>query len=268
MPRYQPYQSRYNRAYQAGVMDRSWQNKRMKTQTGRYTPRAPTTFKNAVTQVLMKKAETKKYQFADENIQLYHNIGFTTTPLIPSQCSLAQVFNIWADINKGTGRMDRIGDKITPRGMSLNIWLANKRDRPNLMYRIIVATTPKSINGTTVNNVNVDPWDDIQLGSNGNKMIRPLDKDRGVKALYDKVFTVQSNVAFSDVGHTRETHMYKKLWIKSKRARDIVFDSVNNNQIVNRPLHVWVIPYDSYGTLTTDNIASIAYQGTIYYKDV
>lgn len=164
--------------------------------------------------------------------------------------------------------MDRIGDKITPRGMSLKIWLANKRDRPNLMYRIIVATTPKSINGTIVNNVNVDPWDDIQLGSNGNKMLRPLDGDRGVKALYDRVITLQDNAAFADAGHTREIHMYKKLWIKSKRSRDIVFDSVNNNQILNRPLHVWVIPYDSYGTLTTDNIATCAYQGCVYYKDI
>jgi hypothetical protein len=62
--------------------------------------------------------------------------------------------------------------------------------------------------------------------------------------------------------------MYKKLWIKKKNARDIVFDSTGSNQIVNNPIHVWVIPYDSYGTLTTDNIASLAYQGCVYYKDV
>jgi len=215
----------------------------------------------------MKASETKKYQFADENVQLYHNIGYTTTPLVPSQCSLAQVFNIWADINKGTGSFNRIGDKITPRGMSIKLWLANKRDRPNLMYRIIVATTPKAIGGTAVTNTNVDPWDDIQLGSNGNKMIRMLDADRGVKVIYDRVIRLQENATFSDAGHAREVHMYKKLWIRKKQARTIVYDSTGSNQIVNNPIHVWVIPYDSYGTLTTDNVASMAYQGCVYYKD-
>jgi hypothetical protein len=66
----------------------------------------------------------------------------------------------------------------------------------------------------------------------------------------------------------KEFHYYKKLWIKKKGARDIVYDSTNSDQIVNNPVHVWVIPYDSYGTLTTDNIASMAYQGKIYYKDI
>jgi hypothetical protein len=222
----------------------------------------------------MKKVETKKYQFADENVQLYHNIGYTTTPLIPSQCSLAQVFNIWADIDRGTASFNRIGDRITPRGMSIKLWIANKNDRPNLMYRIIVATTPKAIGGTAVTNTNVDPWDDLQVGSNGNKMIRLIDKDRGVRTLYDKVIT--HNAGYSATASTgyspnmlaRESHMYKKLWIKKKNSRDIVYDSTGSNQIVNNPIHIWVIPYDSYGTLTTDNIASLAYQGCIYYKDV
>jgi len=215
----------------------------------------------------MKASETKKYQFADENVQLYHNIGYTTTPMVPSQCSLAQVFNIWADINKGTGSFNRIGDKITPRGMSLKLWIANKLDRPNVMYRLIVATTPKAIGGTAVTSTNVDPWDDIQLGSNGNKMIRMLDTDRGVKVIYDRVFNLnQAFVGGSNLPQ-KEGHIYKKLWIRKKQARTIVYDSTGSNQIVNNPIHVWLIPYDSYGTLTTDNIASMAYQGCVYYKD-
>jgi len=244
---------------------------RKRSRRGKSTRRGRRTFKARVTQVLMKKVETKKYQFADENVQLYHNIGYTTTPLVPSQCSLAQVFNIWADIDRGTGSFGRIGDRISPRGMSLKLWLANKDDRPNIMYRIIVATTPKAIGGTAVTNTNVDPWDDIQLGSNGNKMIRLLDKDRGVRTLYDKVITLGNDSgAYTNVSGwiRKERHIYKKLWIKKKNARDIVYDSTGSNQIVNNPIHVWVIPYEQYSTLTTDNIASMAYQGCIYYKDV
>lgn len=248
---------------------RSSSRYRRKTR-GKSTRKAARSFKSRVTQVLMKKSETKKYQFADENVQLYHNIGYTTTPLAPSQCSLTQVFNIWADISRGTGSFNRIGDRISPRGMSIKLWLSNKLDRPNVMYRIIVARIPKAINGTAVTSTNVDPWDDIQLGSNGNKMIRLLDTDRGVKALYDKVVNNQIGFSSYPLGGAggKEVHMYKKLWIKPKNARDIVYDSTGSNQIVNNPIAVWVIPYDSYGTLTTDNIASMAYQGCVYYKDV
>ncbi len=67
--------------------------------------------------------------------------------------------------------------------MSIKIWLANKLDRPNIHHQVIVATTPKAIGGTAVTNTNVDPWDDLQLGSNGNKLIRLIDKDRSVRTL-------------------------------------------------------------------------------------
>lgn len=254
--RSQPYQSRAQPF-----------NLRKRTRNTKYGP--DRTFKARVAQVLNQKTEMKKYQFADENVQLYHNIGYTTTPLVPSQCSLVQVFNIWASINKGTGSYNRIGDKISPRGMSIKMYLANKIDRPNVTYRIIVATTPKAIGGTAVTNTNVDPWDDIQLGSNGNKLIRLLDKDRGVRVLYDKIHRM-STQSKDIVGASSAKELTKviSLWIKKKNARDIVYDSTGSNQIVNNPIHIWVIPYEQYSTLTTDNIASIAYQGCVYYKDV
>jgi len=220
----------------------------------------------------MKKSETKKYQFADENVQLYHNIGYSSTvPPVMTFASLVQVFNIWADINKGTASFNRIGDRISPRGMAIKFWIANKLDRPNIMYRLIVARVPKAINGVATTNSNVDPWDQVQLGSNGNKLIMSLDKDRGIKALYDRVFTHQAGNSSAATGAApvgREYHHYKKLWIKSKKPRDIVYDSTGSNQIVNNPIMVWIIPYDSYGTLQTDNVASVAYQGTVYYKDI
>lgn len=255
-------------AYRKRYRSRSRSFKKSRRVNGK-SKRGRRTFQSRVKAVVLKASETKKYQFADENVQLYHNIGYTTTPLVPSQCSLAQVFNIWADINKGTGSFNRIGDKITPRGMSIKMWLANKSDRPNVMYRIIVATTPKAIGGTAVTNTNVDPWDDIQLGSNGNKMIRMLDFDRGVKVIYDRVCNLQAGFSArgGGTGDGKECHLFKKLWIRKKSARTIVYDSTGSNQIVNNPIHVWVIPYDSYGTLTTDNIASMAYQGCVYYKD-
>jgi hypothetical protein len=219
----------------------------------------------------MRKAETKYYHFAEENIQLNHNIGRNVgTALIPAMGSLTNMFNIWADIPKGTGSSQRIGDRITPRGMALKIYLANKQDRPNTMIRVIIARVPKAINGTATTVGNVDPFETtLQLGSNGNKMLMNPDSDRGIKFLYDKIhrFGNQQEAVFGSVTPKEYTKVFR-LWVKSKKSRDIIFDSTNSSQIVNNPILMWVIPYEQYSTLTTDTIATIAYEGKLYYKDV
>lgn len=213
----------------------------------------------------MKKAETKRYGFAEENVQLYHNVGPISAGL--SAQTFPVFFNVWADIDKGTTHYNRIGDRITPRGMSLKIWLANKLDRPNVMYRIIIARVPKTVSNAVVTTAFTNFWDDIQLGNNNNKMLLKADTDKGIKFLYDRVFNVQ--VGNSTNGTVqKEAHTLKKLWIRSKKGRDVVYDSTGANIIVNNPIVMTIIPYDSFGTLGTDNIASCAYHGYIYFKDV
>lgn len=240
---------------------------------GKYARR--TSFKSRVRKILLKTAETKKYQFADENVQLYHNIGYSAAvPVAGANAgSLIQPFNVWAGITKGTSSFNRIGDRIIPRGMSLKIWMANKLDRPNLMYRVIVCTIPKTLGGVVSTYNNVDLFDTTQLGATGNRLILNLDRDRGVKALYDKVFSAQPGIAgnynaAAGAGAGKEYHILKKLWIKRKSSRPIQFDSTNAQQIVNNPLYVYVIPYDSYGTLISDNVASCSYYGVCYFKDI
>jgi hypothetical protein len=212
--------------------------------------------------------ETKLFRFAEENVQLYHNIGYTTTPLVPvNPCCPVQIFNVWAGILKGTNRYNRVGDKISPRGMSLKLWIANKQDRPNIMYRIIIATVPKTIGGAVSGNTNVYPFDTLEIGACNNNMILPLDRDRGVKALYDRTFNLQLGLSGTLPSTGKEGHLVKKLWIKRKTSRPIQFDSTNAQVILNNPLVMYVIPYDSWGTPQTDNVASFAYYGTLYYKD-
>jgi len=247
--------------------------KRRRSRRGRSSRRTKTSFKTRVTQVLMKKAETKYYDIAEENVQLYHNNG-TSTTLLSNPGSLQTIFNPWADIPVGTGRNQRIGDRIIPRGMSLKIWFANKSDRPNVMYRVIILRCPKVVTGSTTSYNNLYPFQTADLGSNGNQMIMPLDKDRGFKAFYDKTFNLQLGNSSSEVpilGYVgKECHMVKKFWIKSK-GRAIQYDPGAGAgvlySIVNNPLLVYVIPYDSFGTPKTDNIATCAYQARLYYKD-
>jgi hypothetical protein len=58
-----------------------------------------------------------------------------------------------------------------------------------------------------------------------------------------------------------------KLWIKRKRSNDIIYDA-STQDIVNKPLAIYAIPYEQYSTIETDNVTSLAGQMRMYYKDV
>jgi len=218
----------------------------------------------------MKKAETKYYDRALENHQLYHNLGSNVGGLVPvNVTAIPQFFNPWAFIDKGTGRFQRIGDKITPRGMSLKLYIANKNDRPNCMIRLIVAVLPKLVTGT-ITTAQFDPFQIANSGANGNNMLFPPDTNVGVKFLYDKIHRMGAQQwagGANGGGNNREFTKICKLWIKRKRSSDIVYGDTALD-IVNKPLAIYAIPYEQYSTLTTDNIASLAGFMRLYYKDV
>lgn len=225
-------------------------------------------FAARVKQVLMKKTETKYLDRAVENQQLYHNTGFGVgVPPFPVS-SIPALFDSWANITMGTARSERIGDRITPRGMALKIYLANKNDRPNTMIRLIVAVLPKS-RGTVVTGSQFNPFQLPNTGILGNRMLFPPDTDKGVKFLYDKIHRISSNQSVGAVypqNNTKEATKVVKLWIKRKRASDIVYDTVTQ-EIVNKPIAIYAIPYEQFSTLETDNIASFACYQRLYYKD-
>lgn len=215
----------------------------------------------------MKTAETKYYDIGIENVELYHNSG-TQELLYPGYIrSIPQYFNPWGVIQKGTNRFNRIGDKITPRGMSLKLWIANKGDRPNVQFRVIVAVLPKLVAG----DITIPRFDPFQIANSGtvsNYLVTPADLDKGVKFLYDRIHTPKTGWGWKGgTANSREFHKYIKLWIKRRKARDIVYDTTSQD-IINKPLAVYIIPYEQYNTLNTDNIASCAGYMRMYYKDI
>lgn len=216
----------------------------------------------------MKKAETKYYDRALENHQLYHNLGSNVGGLVPiNVTAIPQFFNPWAFIDKGTARFQRVGDKITPRGMSLKLYVANKADRPNTMVRIIVAVLPKLVTGT-ITTAQFDPFQIANSGANGNNMLFPPDTNVGVKFLYDKIHRIGSNLVGQGGGvGLKEWTKIIKLWIKRKRSSDIVYGDTALD-IVNKPLAIYAIPYEQYSTITTDNVTSLAGFMRLYYKDI
>lgn len=218
----------------------------------------------------MKAAETKTFEIGVENVQLYHNRG--TSIGTAEIASIDDFFNPWSRIAKGVNRWNRIGDKITPRGMSIKLWVANKYDRPNTMVRIIVAVLPKTrigLLGTSVVTNSFDPFEaSQQYGNVENALVLKPDHDKGVKFLYDRIHTINPNMA-EQINTVRFCEKAKsiKIWIKRKKSRNIVFNS-DYSDIVNKPLAVYAIPYEQYSTSQLDNVTSLAGLMTCYFKDV
>lgn len=233
-----------------------------RTKYGRRTGRR--TFQNRVKRVLMKNAESKFYQIGRENQNLYHDVGNGTGPTT-NQKSL--IFNPWANIEKGTASHQRIGEKITPTMMVARLWLANKDTRPNIHYRIIVARLPKNYGGSITDGTNLDLFRADNLSTNGNILCGMIDNEKGVRAYYDRVVSNEIGYSWAASGNApRENHKFLRLKIKRKGSRPIVYES--GGGIVNNPVAIYVLPYDSYGTLQTDNVASCAITVRLYYKDI
>ena len=85
-----------------------------------------------IKRVSLKTAETKCTHWIYENLNLNHNV-----PTL-SGGHLATTQSVSED-NTGTGAVIacRIGDKVFARGISYKFWIANKLDRPNVMYKIV-----------------------------------------------------------------------------------------------------------------------------------
>jgi len=247
---------------------RKWSYKRKRTRRGRFSRRlGRRNFQSRVRKAILKTAETKYFDIGVQDNQLYHNLGHGVGMVPPTTVeSLPALFNPWLEITQGTTRLQRIGDKITPRGMSLKFFLANKADRPNTMIRIIVAILPKVVGGN-ITTYQYNPFQIANQGIMNNNMLLPADKDKGVKFLYDRIHRLGTQQRNTEGNFGREMTKNIKLWIKRKRSRDIIFDTTSND-IVNKPLAVYAIPYEQFSTLQTDNIASITSLMRMYYKDV
>lgn len=243
--------------------------RRGKRTLGRQTYRL---IKAIATKAITKKAETKYAYLNRENVQLYHNVGESGGGAGPytAPATDASFFNVWAQIQKGTNVYNRIGNEIYPRGMALRLWLANKDDRPNLHYRIVIGCLPKQNQSSVATSATNCNWMENYL----NVLNGYPNHDLGVKVFYDKV--VKNEIGFQAVNTNngnssnftrKESHKWMKIFIKRKKANKIVFNDTTN-VIVNKPVFLAVIPYDSYGTLVTDNVASMAYSCKLYFKDI
>lgn len=209
---------------------------------------------NLIKKISLKPSETKNTHNITENINLYHN-----SPNV--QWAHLNTTQGTGDDNTGTNNnVARIGDEVIARGLSYKIWISNKLDRPNVMYRIIFFRYQSLLNGSMPSTV---PY--CSQGST-NYMIRDLDTEK-FKIIKTITFQIQNNAqrisGTSLLG--AEGHKYLNVWIPFKNQKIKYEDNSSVPRFFDYGFSICC--YDSYGTLTTDNIASFAVNIKFYFKD-
>lgn len=208
-----------------------------------------------IKKVSLNTQETKDTHTIVENTQLYHN-----TPAY--HVGLLKLRQGMGDAETGTQQLaKRIGDEIYARGLSLKMWFANKLDRPDILYKLIVF---KYRADTTIN-----AGDPYHSQGTANFMIRDVntEKFKIVKVKNFRICTSAQRITLTDVFNGAEGHRAVKMWIPINKK--IKYDETSSNGETPKLMDygISVVCYDSFGTQLTDNIASFAINFKLYFKD-
>lgn len=217
------------------------------------------TVKSTVKSVIKSMSETKFKNITLENVQLYHNSGALGGPVCYGNLLRTDV---------GTSQVTRNGDSVYGTGLNLKFWLSTKKDRPNVMFRVMIISTP-------TNEANSANPSALFRGDNGNKMMDYVNTDV-YKIVYSKVIKITHGDTSFEIGDgitsgskLHEVSKFHKIFLKLNRKVSYQTDTGGTPipRDARNCLSLVVIPYDSYGTLTTDDIATLAICGKFYYKD-
>jgi len=219
-------------------------------------PRAPLSARQAKAVKKIAKAtamtipEKKVFGRNEENSQLYHNKPFYVSSLLA--CKQGTF-----DANDQSTSLVRIGDEIYLRNINVRLWLSNKNDRPNVMYKCALfwydseATLADTLVYFTQTNKMLDRYN--------NEQISIIDQQ-----------TIFSGPSYttgvaSDAGSAKE-HSYLCTLKGRWKMKKIKYDE-GGAVPKTRNIAFVVACYDAFGTLQTDNIASFAHNYTVTFQD-
>lgn len=203
-------------------------------------------------QAVLRQTETKNRTIATENVQLYHNGGIGGNYVVQSNLLQTPV---------GTSQVTRVGDEVFGVGLRVRLWLSNKSDRPNVMYRVMIVSVP-------VEYASVTSPSNLFKNDVGNKMLDPVDTDR-YTVIYHRVFNPAAGDFSLETGATNKEHSrLVSVYIPLKNRRiKYNTDGGSTPSYQRNCLSLVVIPYDAWGSAIGDNIASMAYHTKFYFKD-
>lgn len=214
------------------------------------------TVRKIVKKALLRTAETKYNSNNAENFQLYHNGGtglFAGYVVRPNMLGTLQ----------GQTEERRLGDKVQAVSCQIRLWLANKNDRPNVTYRVMVVAVPPDQVSTSA------LLPDFFEGDIGNKILDPINTNK-YKVIKEKFIQVSGqDTAWTAGDILREKSKSMVMSIKLK-GRTVSYRTEGSTEpkLQRDCLTLVVLAYDAFGTLTTDNIASLAYSQRFYFKDI
>jgi len=199
--------------------------------------------KQIAQKVFNKNTETKTFGFNKENIELIHNLTDYRTKWLACKQGTA-------DPNNQSAYLCRIGDEINLTNINVRLWLSNKKDRPNVMYKAALFWYDAD---ATVDNAAV-------YFTQTNKMLDRYNNE--------SITIIDQQILFStnNYASTENEKSYLMTLGKRYKNRKITYDE-GGTQPKKRDIGLVVVCYDAYGTLQADNIASYAYNGIIQYKD-
>ena len=185
-----------------------------------------------------------------ENVQLFHNKVYYTGKILGS---LQQGVETGDQSTGGVGSLKvRIGDEVNLKNINIRFWLSNKLDRPNVMYKGILFWY----------GVGQAPNDALVYQTQTNKMLDRYN-DKQIKII--DTFIVKSSNMYLN-GTEKFEHSYLATLNKSYKNKKIQYD-FNGAVTKGWELGFAVVCYDAFGTLQTDNIASMAYNLQMTFQD-
>ena len=191
------------------------------------------------------KQEKKTFGTQAENLQLYHNKGFYHENILACQQGTANP-------EVGAPTLVRDGNEIYLRNVNMRLWLSNKLDRPNVMYKCYMFWYQAGVTLT----------DAIVFGTQTNKMLDRLN--------HEQVTLIDSKTIFSKEMYLNGTEKFEHSYLCTLNGNwkggKIVYDD-NAIQPKNKQIGVVIVCYDAYGTLQTDNIASHAYNVQVTFGE-
>ncbi len=195
--------------------------------------------------VLRSTMETKTVGLQAENIQLFHNKPYYQGKMLATEQGVGDPENM-------SNNAARIGDEILLRNVNLRLWLSNKLDRPNCMYKCVLFWYTE---GATLN-------DAYCYFTQTNKMLDRLNTEN--------IGVIDQKTVFSKEMYLNGTEKFEHSYLctlngnwKGKKIRYVEGGVAPNK----RNIGFLIACYDAYGTLQTDNISSFAYNYNVRFQD-
>ncbi len=202
--------------------------------------------KKLATEIAHDLPEKKNFLWDAENVQLFHNKVLYISNFLDCKQGVK-------DPNSTPGEnLVRIGDEFYLHNINIRFWLSNKLDRPNVMYKLFLFWYDSDM---TLSDATV-------FFTQTNKMLDRINNE-SISLIDSTIVRSTNNYAVDANNHE---HSYLATLNKSFKSRKVIYDE-GANIPKNRTLGAAIVCYDAFGTLQSDNIASLAYNGQITMTD-